>query len=226
MQPPNVDSELVAGNVFDKYGSRNPLVRMMVRGFLNNLLDLAASTGARDIHEIGCGEGHLTTRLARHGFQVRGSDVSPAILATARRLAADNRLDIQFTEASVYDLRSPRDAAALIVCAEVMEHLPDPDAALGVIRSLARPWALFSVPREPVWRIANLARVRYVRDLGNTPGHVQHWSRAAFVALVRSHFDVVQVRSPFPWTMVLCRVPDPPGGGVPNPENRGAPHSA
>jgi hypothetical protein len=45
-----------------------------------------------------------------------------------------------------------------------------------------------------------------VRDLGNTPGHVNQWSWRAFVELVARHGEVVDVRSPFPWTMVLVRV--------------------
>ena len=63
-----------------------------------------------------------------------------------------------------------------------------------------------SVPREPLWRMLNLARGAYVRDLGNTPGHVNHWSDAGFVALLARYGEVVEVRSPFPWTMLLVRV--------------------
>ena len=51
----------------------------------------------------------------------------------------------------------------------------------------------------------NLARGAYVRELGNTPGHLNHWSRRAFVALLSRHGDVQAVRSPFPWTMLLVR---------------------
>jgi len=65
---------------------------------------------------------------------------------------------------------------------------------------------LVSVPREPLWRALNLARGAYVRDLGNTPGHLNHWSRRAFVALLSRFGEVVQLRSPFPWTMVLVRL--------------------
>src|SRR5260370_338538 len=58
------------------------------------------------------------------------------------------------------------DAAELIVCCEVMEHLPDPDAALSVVASLASPWAIVSVPREPLWRALNIARLKYLGALG------------------------------------------------------------
>jgi hypothetical protein len=57
-----------------------------------------------------------------------------------------------------------------------------------------------------MWRLGNLARGRYVGDLGNTPGHIQHFSRAAFSRLVDHHLDVIAVRRPFPWTFVKAAV--------------------
>ena len=51
-----------------------------------------------------------------------------------------------------------------------------------------------------------MARGKYWGDLGNTPGHIQHWSRSGFVRLVGAHLDVTTVHSPTPWTMVAARV--------------------
>jgi len=65
-----------------------------------------------------------------------------------------------------------------------------------------------SVPREPLWRVLNLCRLRYLGAAGNTPGHLNHWSRPAFLAFLRSRFEVIAVRNPVPWTMALCRVKD------------------
>ena len=78
-------------------------------------------------------------------------------------------------------------------------------AALATLASLARPWLIVSVPREPIWRALNLARLKYVADMGNTPGHLSHWSKRGFVELLDSRVDVIEVRSPLPWTMALCR---------------------
>jgi hypothetical protein len=50
-----------------------------------------------------------------------------------------------------------------------------------------------------------MARGAYVKDLGNTPGHLNHWSRKSFVALLSQHGTVEEIRSPFPWTMLLVR---------------------
>jgi hypothetical protein len=91
----------------------------------------------------------------------------------------------------------------------VLEHLEDPDRALEVLAGLAKPWLIASVPREPLWRGLNLARLSYVGQFGNTPGHLNHWSRRGFVRFLTSSFEVIELRSPTPWTMALChnRVP-------------------
>ena len=65
--------EIVAGNVYPKYTSRNPLARLLVDNFNLNLRQLARRTGARQIHEVGCGEGFLSRLLAADGYRVRGS---------------------------------------------------------------------------------------------------------------------------------------------------------
>ena len=65
-----------------------------------------------------------------------------------------------------------------------------------------------SVPRERIWSLANLARGKYLRDLGNTPGHINHWTKRGFVELVARRCTVRGARSPFPWTMVAASVRD------------------
>ena len=139
------------------------------------------------------------------GFAVRGTDASAAVVAEARRRAQAAGLEIDFRAAPVQSLDPRYDAAELIVCCEVLEHLEDPVAALDRLATLARPWLLVSVPREPLWRGLNLARLKYVGELGNTPGHLGHWSKRQFVDLLTQRVEVVEVRSPLPWTMALCR---------------------
>ena len=84
--------------------------------------------------------------------------------------------------------------------------MPDPDAALRQMTRVARNWLLVSVPREPLWRALNLARGAYLPALGNTPGHLHHWSPAAFARLLAGHGEIVARRAPLPWTMLLVSV--------------------
>jgi 2-polyprenyl-3-methyl-5-hydroxy-6-metoxy-1,4-benzoquinol methylase len=196
---------VAAGNVYDKYGTRNPIERRLVGGFLGQVRELVERTGAREAHEVGCGEGELSLMLARRGLTVRGTDISAAVIEEARRRAAAAGLEVSYRAAPIESLDPARDSAELIVCCEVLEHLDDAEAGLETLAGLARPWLLVSVPREPLWRALNLARVKYVRELGNTPGHLGHWSRSAFVDFLRARVEVVSVHSPLPWTMALCR---------------------
>ena len=61
---------------------------------------------------------------------------------------------------------------------EVLEHVPDPEHTVAEMARVAPRHLLVSVPREPLWRGLNIARGSYMKELGNTPGHLNHWSRA------------------------------------------------
>lgn len=196
---------IVVGNTFDKYGSRNPLVRRIMQGFSSSLDALVNKARPRDIHEIGCGEGYLTLRWQKQGIPARGSDFSSKVIELARENARQQGFpESLFAVRSIYELEPGEDGADLIVCCEVLEHLDEPHEALQVLRGIARRRLILSVPREPTWRLLNMARGKYLPELGNTPGHVQHWSRKDFIALVSGYFEVLEVRTPLPWTMLLC----------------------
>ncbi|HET9119407.1 MAG TPA: methyltransferase domain-containing protein [Solirubrobacterales bacterium] len=193
------------GNVYDKYGTSNPVARRLMARFMSDLDELVERSGAREAHEVGCGEGEVSIRVARRGIRVRGTDAFPRVLEEARRRASAAGLEIDFEARPVEELEPERDAAELVVCCEVLEHLDDPERGLDVLSRLAKPWLIASVPREPLWRTLNLARLTYVRELGNTPGHLSHWSRAGFERFLGRRFEVVELRSPIPWSMALCR---------------------
>lgn len=198
---------VVVGNAFDKYGSTNPIVRRLMAGFHQALDGFVARANPRTIHEVGCGEGYWVLEWRGRGLEARGSDFSAQVIDIARQNAAGSGVDPDvFVAKSVYAMQAPADSADLIVCCEVLEHVEDPQAALAALARIATGWVIVSVPREPIWRALNLVRGKYAGDLGNTPGHIQHWSRREFRALVARYFDVVDERTPLPWTMLLCRV--------------------
>lgn len=201
---PIIENGIIAGNIYDKYNSINPVARWLMRGFIRHVDELVERSGAQDIHEIGCGEGYLAAHLAdvRHR-RIRGSDFSRQVITTARKLHKNRQ--IHFQVRSIYDMVPGEDSGELIVCCEVLEHLENPRKALCSLHQIARPFCLLSVPNEPLWRILNCLRGRYLSALGNTPGHIHHWSRKQFLDLIGSLFDIVEVRFPIPWTMALCR---------------------
>lgn len=194
-----------AGNHYDKYHTANPIARKLMQGFLDAFDALAARVPPSAALEIGCGEGELSIRLARRGFRMRGCDISAEIVEEARRRAAHAGVDAGFFTCPIESIEVTAEAAPFVVCCEVLEHLDDPVRGVDTLAELAQPWLLASVPREPLWRVLNIARGKYLADLGNTPGHVNHWSRDGFLELLGRRFEVVEVRAPLPWTMALCR---------------------
>ena len=193
-----------AGNYYDKYHTRNPVARYLMQGFLDAFDSLWRITGAEHAVEVGCGEGELSMRLASAGIRVKGYDIAEEAIFEARKRASEAALEIEFSICPL-DRMDATLTGPLVICCEVLEHLDDPDSGLRVLEGLTTEWLIVSVPREPVWRILNMARGKYLRQWGNTPGHVNHWSRPAFAAFVASRFEIVECRSPLPWTMLLCR---------------------
>jgi 2-polyprenyl-3-methyl-5-hydroxy-6-metoxy-1,4-benzoquinol methylase len=198
---------VVVGNAYDKYGSRNPVVRWIMRGFGDALSDLVGRTAPASVHEVGCGEGFWTLHWNRRGITARGTDFSSEAIRLARLNAAEEGVSSNLFEVrSIYKLDAARDEAELVVCCEVLEHLERPHEALRALQRVVRSHLIVSVPREPIWRLLNLARCKYVWQLGNTPGHIQHWSTREFIRLLSRYFELVEVRTPLPWTMALCRL--------------------
>lgn len=194
-----------AGNYYDKYRTRNPIARALMSGFLRSFDSLLAQ--CQEIGsalEVGCGEGELTIKLARACPQVAAFDIAPEVIEEARRRIETAQVSARLRADNIFNLDPSRDSADLVVCCEVMEHLDDPQLALEKLHGVCRRYLITSVPREPVWRALNLMRGKYLREMGNTPGHVQHWSRAAFLALLETRFRIVATCSPLPWTMALC----------------------
>ncbi len=198
----------VTGNTYDKYGSSNPVVRRLMATFQRALGELLEHVDPGSILDVGCGEAILTHQwaTARPGTRVVGFDLEdPQIRREWDRRRAPN------LEYRILRAQEPFPFAdgefALATAIEVLEHVPDPGHTIAEMARCSRGGHLLvSVPREPLWRGLNVARGAYVRELGNTPGHLNHWSRRRFTALLSRHGDVVETRSPFPWTMLLVRV--------------------
>jgi ubiquinone/menaquinone biosynthesis C-methylase UbiE len=191
------------GNTYDKYGSTNPFVQRLMRGFQAALDELWAIAEPESVLDVGCGEGVLTSQWAERlgDGRVVGIDLDDAKLRA--EWDARRRPNLEFRAADATALEFGDDEFDLATAIEVLEHLTDPAATLAEMARVARRHVLVSVPREPLWRMLNVARGAYVRDLGNTPGHLNHWSKVGFHSLLTRYGTVREVRTPFPWTMLL-----------------------
>jgi len=197
---------VVTGNTYDKYGSQNPVVRRLMAGFEGALADLFAAAAPRSVLDVGCGEGVLVHQWAQQlgDGRVVGIDLQEESIQAGWAEHRAPNLEYRVMEAS--NLPFADDEFELASAIEVLEHVPDPGHTLAEMARCASGHLLVSVPREPLWRMLNMARGAYWSSLGNTPGHLNHWSRRSFVELLSRHGEVSHVRSPFPWTMLLVRL--------------------
>jgi 2-polyprenyl-3-methyl-5-hydroxy-6-metoxy-1,4-benzoquinol methylase len=193
----------------EKYQSGNRIANKLVANFLRSIVGTVQEADNKDVHEVGCGEGHILGALASAGFSVRGCDISKTSLEVARNEAKRHGFVIPIEEKSIYELDLVVDVADTVVCCEVLEHLTDPDKALSNLLSITRKDLILSVPNEPLWHLLNMVRGKYWNALGNTPGHYQHWTSRSFVEFVAARAEIVTVKKPLPWTLVHCR---PKGG--------------
>jgi len=201
---------VVIGNHTHKYSARNPAIRLLTERWVANLDRVFAQVDrdrsgplVRQALEVGCGEGVIAARMHHRWGQVVALDLPDAGLRTDWRGVDGPR----FLHANAHQLPFADHRFDVVVAAEVLEHLPDPAKGLEEIARVGRRHLVLSVPREPVFRGCNLAAGRYVRELGNTPGHLNHWSKRGFVRLVSQVAEVRAVTSPFPWTTIWATLP-------------------
>jgi 2-polyprenyl-3-methyl-5-hydroxy-6-metoxy-1,4-benzoquinol methylase len=194
------------GNTYDKYGSTNPVVRRLMAGFERTLDELFTLAAPASVLDVGCGEGVLTEQWADRisPGRIVGIDLDDPKLAA--EWAGRRRPNLTFAPMEVERLEFGDGEFDLVAATEVLEHVTEPELALAEMARVASGHLLVSVPHEPLWRALNMARGAYVRQLGNTPGHLNHWTRRSFVSLLGRYGEVAEVRAPFPWTMLLVRV--------------------
>jgi 2-polyprenyl-3-methyl-5-hydroxy-6-metoxy-1,4-benzoquinol methylase len=196
----------VTGNTYDKYGSTNPVVRRLMAGFERTLDELFTKAAPSSLLDVGCGEAVLTHKWAQRlaPNRVVGLDLEdPVIQAEWEKRPAPN---LEYKVMKAENLPFADGEFDMATAIEVLEHVPDPAHTVSEMARCASGHLLVSVPREPLWRGLNMARGAYLKQLGNTPGHLNHWSKGSFVKLLAQHGEVVEARSPFPWTMLLVKL--------------------
>jgi ubiquinone/menaquinone biosynthesis C-methylase UbiE len=195
------------GNATPKYESSNPVVRLLLNRFLRRVDKAATELRPASVLDVGCGEGVVTERLAQRlaPAKVLGVDADEAGLQEEWR--ARTASNLSFATGSAYELPFADGSFDLVCAIEVLEHLERPQDALEEMRRVAGRALILSVPNEPGWRISHLLGGRNLRSFGNTPGHINHWSKGSFLRLV-SQLGTARAESVFPWTLAVVELTD------------------
>lgn len=202
--PPGVRPE---EDFIGKYAQASALHRRLLDGYFAAVSHLTKRLPAAELRralEVGCGVGYSTERLRALLPDQVHFEASEYLDWQVKR-AQEKLPNIQIVQEDVYHLRRADDSLDLVYLLEVLEHLEDYRAALRELRRVTK-YLIVGVPHEPWWRVLNIARGKYLRSFGNTPGHLNHWSGRGLVRLLQeSGFSVIAKKAPVPWTIVLAR---------------------
>jgi ubiquinone/menaquinone biosynthesis C-methylase UbiE len=185
-----------------KYSSGNPISRFLIENFFDSVFKIVANIHYKKVLDVGCGEGLLFSYLETllKGVECYAIDASEDEVIDAKK----NLPFCIVKTGNIYKIDHEKNAFDLVFCTEVLEHLEFPYKAMLELHRVTNRYVLLSVPREPIWRIMNMARGAYWADLGNTPDHRNHWNSSGFKKSIGRLFNIIECKKPLPWTIVLC----------------------
>lgn len=190
---------------YQKYYNPNPIQKHLIERFLRTISLLVKQTSALVLADIGCAEGFLPRYLRKLHPQIRftGIDIDRSALKRGKELNPW----FPATQANIYEMPYKSNAFDLVLCLEVLEHLERPDRAVAELKRITRRYCLFSVPREPFFRMANFLRGKNLTRLGNDVDHINHWNKASFIKFMKG-FDlrIVDMKTSFPWLISLTEL--------------------
>ncbi len=183
----------------DKYTKTGSIGNFLVSNFFKKIKSVSPKD-SESVLEVGCGAGYSLVDLQKffkENTSFSACDIDPELV----RLAKEKNPSVNCKVASIYELPYEDKSFDTVVCLEVLEHLEDPRKALSELARVSKN-VIISTPNEPIWRMLNCLRGKYLTSFGNTPGHINHWSSRSLRKLVSDYFEVVNVKQPLPWTVI------------------------
>jgi 2-polyprenyl-3-methyl-5-hydroxy-6-metoxy-1,4-benzoquinol methylase len=166
--------------------------------------------GVKSICDLGCGNGHISGRLAALGYDVTGVDASRSGIQIARRAYPR----VQFVEAFIdRDLRLG--SFDLLISSDVIEHLYRPSDLLEAAKALLMPGGqiLIGTPYHGYLKnvvIAAAGKMDAHFSALHDGGHIKFFSVRTLSKLLRSHgFEDLRFsfygRAPLLWKNMICQ---------------------
>jgi SAM-dependent methyltransferase len=190
-----------------KHTNANPIQRKLIDRFNKVLLQKIEEINPKSFLDAGCGEGFVADLILQRvpDVQLTGFDFNPASVDMARQ----TNPTADFAVASIFEIPFGPKSFDVTGCFEVLEHQTDP---AGALRELARVTAralVLSVPHEPYFCLANVARGKNldIRPRGSDPDHKQFWTRARFGEFVTTtcpDFQIHWLGGSLPWTICVA----------------------
>ena len=129
--------------------------------------------------DVGCGSGYKLVNLLGQ-FETVGIDL-PETIAKVRRKYPDR----QWLARSFEELRLPK--YDLVICADVIEHVSNPDALMHFITAIADKWIIMSTPAREVFYSK---KSHYQLGPPSNAAHLREWTMKEFRSYVSRFMHV------------------------------------
>ena len=179
-----------------KYSTKNPIKRALIRNFQNYLIEVISRYKPDSILDVGCGAGHVIKLIKEkdRNAKVVGMDIDNNALNEAKA----NNIDVEFIFGDIYSLPFDDNSFDLVICSEVLEHLNKPTIAMNELTRVASKFLFLSVPHEPLFWACNFFTFNHFSNLGNAPGHINHWGVEIFRKFVNEYYENYEAKPVFP----------------------------
>ena len=148
--------------------------------------------------DVGCGGGILSEAMARAGARVLGIDLSQAVLDVAELHALAGKIEVEYKSIAAEQLAMQQPAAFdLVTCMELLEHVPDPAAAVAALAALVKPGGdvvVSTLNRKPLAFVVAIIGAEYITRIlprGTheylkfiRPSELARWGREAGLELI------------------------------------------
>lgn len=165
--------------------------------------------GVRSICDLGCGNGHISGRLAALGYDVTGVDASASGIQIARRAFPG----VNFVEALI-DRDLKLGDFDLVISSDVIEHLYRPSDLLEAAQALLKPGGQILIGTPYHGYVKNLIMAATGKmdahfSALHDGGHIKFFSVRTLSELLRRHaFDDLSFtfygRAPLLWKNMIC----------------------
>ncbi len=163
-------------NNLRKWEYGNALYQGVLARYLDRMSHHVRRLSPQTVLDAGCGEGYVFRGLRDRGVHTawEGVDFSDG----AVRFAAARHPDARWSVGDLRTMTRPSRSAELVLCSQVLEHIPEPERVRDELARVSARWLLISVPLEPVFR--SICSLTIATGIGQDPGHVNFWTPRAF----------------------------------------------
>jgi len=201
--------ELSAKELWDynilEYESQNFISKYLYNNFYKNIKSVITRyvSPGNNLLEIGCGAAESSKRIYSflNGCHFEASEFDNRYVSIIKQ----KKFPFLVTQESVYTLNRQNNEFDIIFLLEVLEHLEEPENAIKELFRVSNKYVVISVPNEPIWRIANMIRGKYLKNFGNTPGHINHFSSRTLKKLIAPFSADIKIYKPFPWLIAVAK---------------------